>query len=89
MQSLPATSRKTQNQFQPVRNATMPTTSETLDIAREKANLAFDRHCAQWDLLQAKSSPTAEDLDEWLSARDSFYEAQAAFEKIIRQISPS
>lgn len=67
----------------------MPTTSETLDNAREKANLAFDRHCVQWDLLQAKSAPTTQDLDEWLSARNSFYEAQAAFEKIIRQISPS
>ena len=66
----------------------MPTNSGHLDKARQKANLAFDHHCAQWDLLQAKAAPTTEDLDAWLSARDSFYEAQDAFEKIIRQISP-
>ncbi|WP_454846037.1 hypothetical protein [Pseudomonas farris] len=65
----------------------MPTNSEHLDHAREKANLAFDHHCAQWDLLQAKASPTTEDLETWLFARDSFYDAQDAFEKIIRQMS--
>lgn len=65
----------------------MSTSSNYLDRAREKANLAFDQHCAQWDLLQAKPAPTTEDLEAWLSARASFYEAQDAFEKIIRQIS--
>ena len=67
----------------------MPTRSEYLDRAREKANLAFDHHCAQWDLLQAKPVPTLEDLDAWLSARDWFYKAQDEFEEIIRQISPA
>lgn len=67
----------------------MTTTSQYLDRARDKANLAFDHHCAQWDLLQAKADPTTDDLVAWLSARDSFYEAQAAFEKIIRQMLPS
>jgi hypothetical protein len=65
----------------------MTATSEYLDQSRDKANLAFDHHCEQWDFLQAKVAPTTEDLVAWLAARDSFYEAQDAFEKIVRQIS--
>ena len=66
----------------------MSNSSESLDSAREVANRAFDHHCAQWDVLQGKAEPTPEDLEAWLEARDAFYKAQDAFEKIIRQISP-
>ncbi|MFN3735194.1 hypothetical protein [Comamonas testosteroni] len=61
-------------------------TSVALDIAREKANLAFDEHCAQWDALQKIPSPTLQDLDKWLTARKDLYEAQAEFEVKVREI---
>ena len=64
----------------------MSNNSEFLDKAREEANKAFDTHCKQWELLQQLTSPTIEDLADWLAARDSLHEAQEKFEKIVRQI---
>ncbi|MCS3418400.1 hypothetical protein M2399_003450 [Pseudomonas sp. BIGb0450] len=66
----------------------MPNTTEYLDRAREKANLAYDRHCEQWELIQDKPAPTLEDLDAWLSARASLHKAEDEFESIIRQMHP-
>ena len=66
----------------------MPTNSDHLDHAREKANLAFDRHCAQVELLWAKAAPTPEDVDSWLAVRVAFYDAQEEFEKKLFPISP-
>jgi hypothetical protein len=63
----------------------MPTNSEILDRTREDANLAFDHHCAQWDLLQANAAPTLEDLGVWLAARKLFWDAQEIFELEIRK----
>ena len=65
----------------------MSSNSELLNKVRNEANAAFDAHCREWDLLQKLSSPTIEDLAAWLTARDSLIKAQAAFEKMIHQIS--
>ncbi|KZN16197.1 MULTISPECIES: hypothetical protein [Pseudomonas] len=64
----------------------MSNNSEFLDKARDEANAASDEHCKQWDLLNELASPTIEDLDAWLAARDAFYKAQEKFESIVRQI---
>jgi hypothetical protein len=63
----------------------MPIISKYLDRAREKANLAYDHHCEQWELIQDKPAPTIEDLDAWLSARASLHKAEDEFESVIRQ----
>lgn len=60
--------------------------NEYLDRAREIANLAYDYHCEQWELLQDKPTPTLKDLNAWLSARASLHKAEDEFEKIIRQM---
>jgi hypothetical protein len=57
--------------------------------AREEANVAFDEHCKQWDLLKEIPEPSVNDLAAWLSARDAFFKAQDKFENIVRQLSSS
>lgn len=56
----------------------------SLNKAREVANIAFDEHCKQWELLEKISEPTLDNLSAWLSAHEKFYEAQSKFENIIR-----
>ncbi|WP_159815653.1 hypothetical protein [Pseudomonas sp. 18058] len=63
----------------------MNTISVYVDQAREKANVAFDRHCAQWELLESNPAHTEQDVAVWLSVRDEFYDAQAEFERLIRR----
>ncbi|WP_141232645.1 hypothetical protein [Pseudomonas sp. Irchel 3H7] len=65
----------------------MQTSFAYLDRSREKASSAFDRHCIQWELLQANPAPTDADLIPWLSARDELHAAQAEFEEELRQAS--
>ena len=67
----------------------MQTHSEFLNKARNAANEAFEEHCKQWDLLQKITEPTIDDLEKWLSTRDTFFKLQAEFENIVRQISIS
>lgn len=61
-------------------------TSTTLEDARKKANLAFDEHCAQWEALQQIPSPTPQDLDKWILAREAAQSAQKYFEGLVHQI---
>ena len=65
----------------------MQNNSEFLARARIAANAAFDEHCQQWELLQKIAEPTIDDLENWLTARDSFFRAQYKFENIVWQIS--
>lgn len=53
----------------------------TYEEAKEKANLAFDEHCSQWNLLKHSEAPTPQDMAAWLEARKALEDAQVAFEK--------
>jgi hypothetical protein len=61
-------------------------TSLALERAKKEANVAFEEHCAQWDLLRQIPEPTARDLEKWLSAKAAATLAQDRFEAIVRQI---
>jgi len=63
----------------------MRTITAEIDQCRDKANLAFDRHCAQWELLAANPAPDERDIDAWISARDELHAAQAEFERLLFQ----
>ena len=63
----------------------MRTITAEIDQYREKANLAFDRHCAQWELLEATPTSDERDIDAWISARDELHAAQAEFERWLFQ----
>ena len=53
---------------------------------KQAANAAYDAHCDAWECLAATKSPTMDDLQRWLDAKNLLSEKQSEFEEAVREI---
>jgi hypothetical protein len=53
---------------------------ESVLTIRDCANACADEHHEAWDRLNACTTPTLRDLEQWLEVRSRFHSAQSAFE---------